>query len=612
MTAKASLYRERKERFERDVAQHLKVSRRVSNLRALCFLVAAVAVVVALITEPLAGWVALAFGVLFLVLVIWHSRVHARLEVAGRWALVNERSLARVTGEWRQLPDTGASLKPEEHVFAEDLDLFGHGSLYQRISVAHTRYGQQALRHYLCDAVDHAGAVARQGAVRALEPELETRQHFESLAMAAVESFSEQSRGTSQQTRVPPDPEPFFQWAQGRWDPRMGTLLRVASWVLPVWTLSGIVGSFVLGWPVAVWIVPLLFQLACISASREASGAAFQALTATEGTLRRYAPMLALVESLQSRSELLGTLQKELGGDADKPSVAMDRLWRVSGWFSIRENAMVHPFINTLFLWDLHCTVRLEAWRRRYGAQARGWFDVLGAFEALSSLAGFAHDDPSAVWPELVENAQSFDATQLAHPLIDPPKRVGNDVSLLEAGRALLVTGSNMSGKSTLLRAMGIAAVMARAGTQVCAQGLSLSLMPICTSIRVSDSLEAGVSHFYAEVRRLRDVLASAQDGPVLFLLDEILHGTNSTERQVGARWVLSELLRLGSIGVISTHDMELCQVGPELVERVTLVHLRENVKEGRMTFDYRVRPGPVTAGNALRLMREVGLPVPG
>jgi len=290
----------------------------------------------------------------------------------------------------------------------------------------------------------------------------------------------------------------------------------------------------------------------------------------------------------------------------------MARFRRLVGWFDLRHNGLVHPLVNLVLLWDLHCALALERWQRDTGKHLRDWFEVIGWFEALSSLSGFAADEPGIVYPELREGEAVFRAEGLCHPLIDASRRVANDVFLPGAGSALLVTGSNMSGKSTLLRAMGVSTVLALTGAPVVARRFELSLLEVATSIRVADSLEHGVSHFYAEITKLKAVVdAAKQRGPVLFLLDEILHGTNSRERQIGARWVLAELLQLGALGALSTHDEELCRLPPNLMQKVTLVHLRESVANGKMSFDYLVYPGPVTAGNALRLMRQVGLDVP-
>jgi DNA mismatch repair ATPase MutS len=263
-------------------------------------------------------------------------------------------------------------------------------------------------------------------------------------------------------------------------------------------------------------------------------------------------------------------------------------------------------------MWDVHCVVALDHWKQRHGQDTRRWFEAIGEAEALSSLAGLAHDEPEFCFAEVRVGAPELRAEALGHPLIADGRRVSNDVELPEPGAVLLVTGSNMSGKSTLLRSMGLAAVMGLAGAPVCAKRLVLSPLRIATSVRIRDSLETGVSHFYAEVNKLKRALTAAEAGPdVLFLLDEILHGTNSRERQIGARWMLAELIRHGAIGAVSTHDEALCELSGELAERVRQVHLREDVSGGTMSFDYVLRPGPVRSGNALRLMRSVGLDVP-
>jgi DNA mismatch repair ATPase MutS len=273
---------------------------------------------------------------------------------------------------------------------------------------------------------------------------------------------------------------------------------------------------------------------------------------------------------------------------------------------------MIYPFINVLLLWDVHCVVALEKWQEQSGRALAPWLLALGQWESLSSLAGLSYDNPDFSFPEITSDASVFEAHALGHPLIPARVRVGNEVVLEGPGTALLVTGSNMSGKSTLLRAMGLGAVLGLAGAAVCAREMRLSPLRVYTSMRISDSLSAGVSHFYAELKKLRAALIAAEgELPVFFLLDEILHGTNSEERQIGARWILSELLEAGATGAVSTHDLALCALPPHLMHRVRTVHLRESVSGEQMSFDYKVRPGPVTGGNALLLMRSLGLHVP-
>jgi DNA mismatch repair ATPase MutS len=265
-------------------------------------------------------------------------------------------------------------------------------------------------------------------------------------------------------------------------------------------------------------------------------------------------------------------------------------------------------------MWDVHCAAALSHWRARFGRELRTWLEALGEVEALASLGAFAFEHPDFAWP-LFAGEPMFDARALAHPLIGADRRVGNDVRLPSAGRALVVTGSNMSGKSTLLRAMGINAVLASAGGPVCAREMSIGPLRIATSMRVVDSLTDGVSLFYAELRRLKRILDLAKEPtrpPVLFLLDEILHGTNSRERVLRARAVVTQLLERGSLGAISTHDLGIAALAQEFEGRVQNVHFSEQVTDdGTMTFDYVLRSGVVQSSNALRLMRAMGIAVP-
>jgi hypothetical protein len=574
-----------------------------------------------------------AVGVLaFATLVVWHGRVIAAEDDMRRWARVNRNAHARSTGRWRELPENGARFAARPHPFAEDLDLFGQGSLFQRISVAHTRFGEEALCRYLADPATLAEIGLRQGAVRALSSELETRQRLETLALAIVEpetrGVSERPQsdaepksetvaapsasGVSRRARGAPDPEELLQWAES--EPKLGRIPLIVwgSRLLPPLTLLGALGTVVLGFPPLAWTAPLLLQILLVLRAGPETARVFTAVSSTEGAFLRYGAMLELAENLSASSELIDSMKSRLLSGERRPSSAMKEFRSKVGWFDLRHNGLVHPFVNVVLLWDIHCTLALEAWQMRAGRAVRGWFQALGELEALSSLAGLAHDEPEFAFPEVVSEPAVFEASALGHPLIDGPRRVPNDVSLPAPGRALLVTGSNMSGKSTLLRAMGLAVVMSSAGAPVCATRLRHSLSTLRTSVHVSDSLERGVSHFYAELSKLKAVIdASRGPLPVFFLLDEILHGTNSRERQLGARWLLSELLQRGAIGAVSTHDLELCRLPDALMQKVTMVHFRESVQDGRMTFDYKLRSGPVTEGNALRLMRIVGLEVP-
>jgi MutS-like protein len=360
-----------------------------------------------------------------------------------------------------------------------------------------------------------------------------------------------------------------------------------------------------------VWGSLLVLQMLITTQAAGEAARVFNIVSATQGAFTRFKPTFSRLETASFDTPLLAALKQTLNSGGRPASAQMRRFERAVSWFELRHNGMVYPFVTLVTLWDVHCVVALERWQAETGKSLRNWFEALGQFEALSSLAGLAYDNPEFSFPEITAEAQ-FDARGLGHPLIAPDARVENDVTLPGPGRALLVTGSNMSGKSTMLRAMGVASVMALAGAPVCARSLRIGLMSVHTSMRISDSLSAGVSHFYAELKKLHSTLVATSSGlPVFFLLDEILHGTNSEERQIGARWILAELIRSGALGAVSTHDLGLCQLPEPLLSHVQSVHFRETVQEGKMTFDYRLRRGPVTGGNALRLMRSLGLDVP-
>ncbi len=608
-TDRSEEYRTRAARFGTEADRLAGRSRLVSNLRGLSFGLAVVSGIVAATGRAvtLSGALA-AIGLgAFLVLLVIHSRVIAAEDTAKRWARVNFDGVRRVTGKWRELVENGSRFQDPAHAYSGDIDLFGPGSLFHRLSVAHTRYGQEALARFLTNPETRDSILERQNAVRALGPELETRQELEALGLGATEPD-----GKARAARPAPDPEPLLAWAEST--PTLGkkTAIVWAARVLPLLSVAGMVGSAWFGLPALAWGVPIALSVLLNLTTRTETTRVFAAVSSTEGAFLRYGAMLALLEKLDLPSPLLRSMKQQIAESGQLPSVAMADFRRAVSWYDLRHNGLIHPFANTILLWDIHCTLLLERWQGRAGKAARGWFRALGEIEALSSFAGFLYDDPGATFPELCEEPAVFEAEALAHPLLGPGTRVANDLSLPGPGRALLVTGSNMSGKSTMLRSMGLAAVMTMAGAPVVAKRLRSSLLAVRTSMRISDSLEQGVSHFYAEVRKMKVVLDATQgELPVFFLLDEVLHGTNSRERQIGARWLLGELIARGAVGAVSTHDMELCRLPEDLMKHVEQVHFQENVAGGEMNFDYKLRPGPVTAGNALRLMKIVGLDVP-
>jgi hypothetical protein len=607
-----SPYDERLRRYTTEVEALTARSNLLANLRGATFGVAAIAAVWAFVGDAKAvpvGVAAVAF-LAFATLVWMHASVLRRCDHAQRWVRVNEDARARYTDTWRELPNDGERFKNPLHPYAGDLDLFGRGSLFQRLSVAQTLFGQQRLAAFLMNRADAKEVRARQAAVKELASLLDVRQELEALALAVADPAGNATGSNRAKNWL--DPEPLLAWAEGKPGFTTNRALVIIAYVAPPLTVGWMVACFLLDLHPVYWLPLMVAHALILITGRVHSARVFTAVSSTQGEFLRFGPMLELLESLPAESESLAELKRSVNDSAgERPSQAMRRFERIVSWFEVRHNGLVYPFINLVLLWDIHCVLRLERWQARCGKNLRRWFQTLGELEALSSLAAFAADCPGCTYPELAEGP-TFEAEGLAHPLLPADRRVTNDVILAGPGKGLLVTGSNMSGKSTLLRAMGISTVLALAGAPVVAKRFKLMPMAVRTSMRISDSLSQGVSHFYAELRTLKSVLdATRGNVPVLFLLDEILHGTNSRERQIGARWVLGELLRQGAMGAVSTHDEGLCQLPEPLASQLEQVHFRETMIGDEMTFDYRLRSGPVRSGNALRLMQAMGIPVP-
>jgi hypothetical protein len=573
----------------------------------------AVVLLVAIAFASLPSWAwlgvvgcVLAFGTL----VVVHARVHAHKDRALAAVRFHERALARMEGKWRTSPSLGERFISETHPYAGDLDVFGRSSLFQLLDVTSTRFGEEVLAKWLSgeEGTDGEEAFAdrvrgRQRAVADLAPRLVLREE-----LAVVGSLLDEDKK--------PDPRPFVMWA-GQGSGRLPGSLRLPAVVLPVLTIgAAIAGSLGLV-PRFAFAIPFALSVAVLASLRPRLHAILEAASSKESALSRYAGMLALLERETFEAPVLVALQERLRQSGASATREMASLSRTVAFLDARNNEVFRFFIGPALMWDLWCGLSLDAWRARAGKAAFGWFRALAELEALASLAGFAFERPDHVFPELVDEP-TFDAEALGHPLIEEGKRVANDVRLQGPGHALVVTGSNMSGKSTLLRAIGVNAVLANVGAPVCAKTMRLGRLRVATSMRVSDSLEEGTSRFYAELKKLKLVLDLAREsaaapeskGTVLFLLDEILHGTNTRERLIGARAILKELLARGAMGAVSTHDLGLGDLEGEMPEQVKNVHFEEQVQGDLMTFDYRLREGIVQSSNALRLMKVVGLDV--
>lgn len=513
-----------------------------------------------------------------------------RGERARRGVALYERNLARLGGDWPSPPFTGAEFAPAAHRFALDLDLVGERSLFVRLSTARTRAGAEALAGWLLEPSEPGIIRARHEAIEELRGALDLR---EAMALAGKPEVAEADlRAVEAWSLGPPALPPGLRWP----------LALLAAGV----TIT--VGGAALG----AW--GALPPLAALSASglvhlvvRRRVGAVAAGALEPLRQLSVVAGLLVLVEDGTFRSPLLREVRDGLvaGGRASDQVRALDR--HVRRLLSARVDlfaAVAYPL-----LWPARSAIAIEGWRARNGARLGAWLRSLGTFEALCSIATYADEHPDDPYPELADGGPIFDAEGLGHPLLSEEGCVRNDLSLGGDGPQLVVlSGSNMAGKSTLIRAVGLNAALALAGAPVRARRLTIAVGAIGASVRVHDSVLEGASRFQAEVARLRAILDASAGGPTLFLLDELLSGTHSADRLAGAHAVLTTLVERGAIGLCSTHDLALTQVVDALGRRAANAHLRETLRDGTMTFDYTLRPGVIAGSNAIELLRAVGI----
>lgn len=540
-------------------------------------------------------WVVALPAVLFLLLVQRHDRVLRRLAAVNRSISFYERGLARIEDRWAGTGEPGDRFRDDRHLFANDVDLFGHGSLFELLSIARTRAGEETLAEWLKHPAPPDEIRARQEAVSELTSALDLR---ETLSLAGSE------------VRAVINSDTLIRWAEGaavlkrRWQRGIATVLTALAAATAVYALvTGDLGPFL-----ALVAAEIVFSIPL-------RASVHQALHAAEGPARDLdvlAHVVDCLERLDLKTGRLTALQRELQTGGVPSSRAIRRLHLLVELHDWQHNQFFAP-IAAAFLWGTHLAWAIEGWRRAHGHHVRRWLTIVGEFEALSSLSAYRYEHPNDQWPEIVAGTAQFEATQMAHPLIPAARAVPNDVRLSNETQLLVVSGSNMSGKSTLLRTIGVNAVLAHAGAPVrCAQ-LRLTPLALGATLRIQDSLQEGRSRFYAEITRIREI-ADLSTGPVplLFLLDELFQGTNSHDRLIGASGLLRNLLDRGAIGLITTHDLALTAIADDLAPRAANAHFEDRFEGGEIRFDYRLRPGRVTRSNAIALMRAVGLDIDG
>jgi MutS domain V len=588
--------RSRLDRWQTELTASGVRSRQLGNARLVTGLTAVAIAGLAIGAGVLSPWWLLVPVVVFVVLAVMHDRADKRHDAALRGTAYYERALARMENRWAGKGHQGELFRDLKHLYADDLDLLGAGSAFELLSTSRTATGERVLAEWLLAPSPPEIVSARQAAVAELRGRLDLREDIALMGediRTAIDDQAMKIWGEQPAVR-------FFPGA--RWVAlalACGAVLTFGLFLAQVISLRPFL---------AVVLAELIFGLVVRDAVRRV--AVLVSTPARELKLVRL--LLERLEKEQFTAQHLVHLTHALDVHGLTASAEIRRLERAVEYLDSARNQFFRVFAAPL-VWIPQFTMAIEAWRQECGPHIGEWVAAVGEFEALCSLATFAYERPDAVFPELVVDGGGplFDGMDVRHPLIPRDHAVGNDVRLGGECQLWIVSGSNMSGKSTLLRAVGLNSALAWAGAPVCCARLRVSALRIGASIRVNDSLVDNKSRFYAEISRLRDIVDLARAGqPTLFLLDELLSGTNSHDRRIGAAAVIQGLVERGAIGLVTTHDLALAEITATLGERARTVHFEDHIENGEIHFDYHLRPGVVERSNALELMRAVGLDV--
>ena len=532
----------------------------------------------------------LAFLVFF---AITHERVIRTIRMNARRIVFYERGLARLANKWMGTGETGDRFSDPSHPYARDLDIFGAGSLFELLCTARTRAGEETLAHWLLFPAPPEEVRLRNDSVAELRERVDLREDLAALG---------------KDFRSGVQPEALVIWGEDSPTLQPGLLQLVLPLLAVLWICSLLAwAAFGLKSPaLVISVVNLVIALSF----RERTSNSASAIEQAAKDLKLLSQVLARVEQESFVAPKLKGLHLALQRDGAIASRSIARLnRRVDFLVSRRHLALqaVDPFV----FWSLQWTLVIEAWRRKFGPAIRAWLAALGEIEALLDLAGYAYEHPGDVFPVFTDEAPLFDAVGLAHPLIPEGRAVRNDLTLGRDLRLIIISGPNMAGKSTFIRSVGINAVLAQCGAPVRAHKLQLSRLSVGASVCVLDSLQGGISRFYAEITRLK-AIADLTAGPmtVLFLLDELLQGTNSHDRRIGAEAVVRNLLKRGAIGLLTTHDLALAEIAVDVGAQGANFHFEDHLEDGKLRFDHRLSPGIVQTSNALQLMRSIGLDV--
>jgi len=591
-----SSYLKRSTDFKTEAQTQKQRYNRFSYVRLLLFVAAFALAFLVWSASPLLG---ILFILLFLIgfyrFILWHQAILKNSKHLKELSRINQLEAGVLDHEYYAF-DNGSEFVDPDHSYSFDLDIFGDYSFFQYANRCSTAIGRRRLAEYLQNGAGMETIKKRQKAVAELKDRLDWRQDFQALGREVKDDLLHLKALT--------------RWLSAPAFVQNNKWLRIALWFVPLWMLAGLLlFIFYLPWQVLLFF--LILPAIIIQRTLKQVNETHEQTAHAEKILARYAVLCGHIEPETFQSDKLKNLKAIFGNGDTLASKKIKRLSYIIAQLNVRFN-MFAVFLNIGGLWDLHWVYRLEKWKAEQNEQLPQWFDALSEFEALSSLGNMYYNNPGWVFPHIHEQTE-IKGEQLGHPLIPTQKSVSNDAHFPGSGHIKLVTGSNMAGKSTYLRTVGINIVLANAGAPVCAKQFSLPLLQVYTSMRTQDALHESTSSFFAELKRLKFIIEAVEEKQnIFFLLDEILKGTNSNDRHTGSKALIRQLIKSEGTGVIATHDLELGKLEATSGGAIENLCMEVEIKDGELFFDYKIKKGVSVSFNATLLMKNMGIKVEG
>lgn len=534
------------------------------------------------------------FLILFVFFVIKHRNTKVKRDYTLALIDINETSIKRINGEWKHFNDTGEDFIDPSHRYSWDLDIFGKASLFQWINMSISNIGRHSLKNLLTETPENINIIIlRQQGIKELASKIKWRQKFFAETVVSLKDDNEY--------------EAVYRWINEK--PLINIKgAEISAKFLPLLTILMLITAFSTNIiSKNIPYVLILIQMSIIFLNSKKLNMVLDKAYKYKNSIFMYEKMIKHIEKQNFKAKLLLDLKGNFKQDGVSASEQLKRLGKIVNLISDRHN-MLYIIINILFLWDINCVIALEKWKSEAGVLFKEWIDTMGEFEAYSSLANMCFDKKNWIFPIFTEDFPVLIANAAAHPLITE-NNICNDVYINKVSPVMLITGSNMSGKSTYLRNAGLNMVLGYAGAPVNAGEFKCSLMKIYTCMRISDNLEKNISSFYAEIIRIKEIVsASRENNNVFFLLDEIFKGTNSIDRHLGAKILINNLIDKNTAGMVSTHDLELSELQAETNSKVKNFHFEEYYKDGELKFDYKLKSGISKTRNAMYLIKMAGI----